>query len=53
MSVSLVAAWHLLVKDTAAGGHPLHISRGHLALVAETVAVLDRPASTYVIVSIP
>src|SRR5579862_4078574 len=33
---------HLLVKDAAAGGHPLHIASGHFALVTETVAMLDR-----------
>ena len=36
-----VALGHLLVQDAAAGGHPLHVARGHLALVAEAVAVLD------------
>src|SRR4029077_21233116 len=33
---------HLLVKNAAAGGHPLHVAGDHLALVAEAVAVLDR-----------
>ena len=38
----LVTLWHLLMQDAAAGGHPLHVARGHFALVAETIAVLDR-----------
>ena len=38
----LIAPGHFLVQDAASGGHPLHIARGHLALVAEAVAVLDR-----------
>ena len=33
---------HFLVKDAAAGGHPLHVAGGHLALVSKAVAVLDR-----------
>ncbi len=37
-----VALGHLLVQDAAAGRHPLHVAGGHLALVAEAVAVLDR-----------
>ena len=44
---SRVALGHFLVEDSAAGGHPLHVAGGHFALVAETVAVLDR-ASEYV-----
>ena len=36
-----VAFGHLLVEDAAAGGHPLDVAGGHLALVAEAVAVLD------------
>ena len=38
----MIALGHLLVEDAAAGGHPLHVAGGHLALVAEAVAVLDR-----------
>ena len=30
------------MKNTAAGGHPLHVPGGHLSRVTETVAVLDR-----------
>ena len=35
-----VAAGHLLVQNAAPGGHPLDVSGGHLALVAQAVAVL-------------
>src|SRR2546427_3396269 len=38
----LITLRHFLVQDAAAGGHPLHVAGGHLALVAETVAVLHR-----------
>src|SRR5262249_10136197 len=41
---ALVPVGHLLVDDTAAGGHPLHIARGDHTRVAEAVAVLDRAA---------
>ena len=34
-----VAFGHLLVKNAAAGSHPLDVSRGHAALVAEAIAV--------------
>ena len=37
-----VALRHLLVQNAAAGRHPLHVAGGHLALVAQAVAVLDR-----------
>src|SRR6185312_14720637 len=37
-----VALGHLLMQNAAAGRHPLHISGSHLALVAETIAVLHR-----------
>ena len=30
---------HLLVQDSAAGSHPLHVSGGHTTLVAQAVAV--------------
>src|SRR5258707_8377068 len=30
------------MEDAATGRHPLHVARGHFALVAETVTVLDR-----------
>ena len=30
------------MQDAAAGGHPLQIASGHLALVAKAIAVLDR-----------
>src|ERR1700687_4823923 len=30
------------MEDSATGGHPLHVASAHFALVAETVAVLDR-----------
>src|SRR5579872_1087422 len=38
----LVALRHFLVKDAAAGGHPLHIPGSHLAFVSQAVPVLDR-----------
>ena len=38
----LITFRHLLVQNAAACRHPLHISGGHLALVAETVAMFDR-----------
>ncbi len=38
----LIALGHLLVQNAAAGGHPLHVAGGHLALVAKAVAVLHR-----------
>ena len=38
----LVALRHLLVKDAAARGHPLHVTCAHLAAIPETVAVLHR-----------
>ncbi len=34
-----IAFRHLLVQNAAAGCHPLHVARGHAALVAEAVAV--------------
>src|SRR5579859_2731111 len=33
---------HFLMQDAAAGSHPLDVTSGHFAFVAETVAVLDR-----------
>jgi hypothetical protein len=36
-----VTLGHLLVQDTAAGRHPLHVSGGHFALVPQAVAVFD------------
>ena len=36
-----IALRHLLMKDAAAGRHPLHVAGAHLAAVAEAVAVLD------------
>jgi hypothetical protein len=36
-----VALRHLLVKDAAAGGHPLHVAGAEIAPVAKTVAVRD------------
>src|SRR5579864_667733 len=38
----LIALRHLLVQDSAACGHPLHVAGGHLALVAEAIAVFNR-----------
>src|SRR5207302_541512 len=32
---------HLLMQDAAAGGHPLHVTGGHLTLIAKAVTVLD------------
>ncbi len=37
----LVAPGHLLVKNAAAGSHPLYVAGSHAALVAERVAVGD------------
>ena len=37
-----IALGHLLVQNAAARRHPLHVAGGHLALVAQAVAVLDR-----------
>src|SRR5690242_19819362 len=37
----LIAARHFLVKDAAAGRHPLHVAGAHRAAIAEAVAVLD------------
>src|SRR5579859_7366428 len=36
-----VTFWHLLMENAAAGRHPLHISSGHFARIAQTVAVFD------------
>src|SRR5437588_12967482 len=36
-----IAFGHLLMEDTAAGGHPLHVSGAHLAFIAEAIAVLN------------
>src|SRR6266496_2805352 len=33
---------HLLMQNAAACGHPLHITRTHLSLVAQAAPVLDR-----------
>ena len=30
---------HLLVQDATTGGHPLHVTGSHLALVAQAIAV--------------
>src|SRR5438552_2498742 len=30
------------MQNAAAGGHPLHVTGGHFAFIAETVAMLDR-----------
>ena len=38
----LITLGHLLVEDSAAGSHPLHVAGGHLALVAKAVAVFHR-----------
>src|SRR5215467_2297596 len=38
----LVPFWHFLVKNSAACSHPLHIAGGHLAFVAQAIAMLDR-----------
>ena len=40
-AAALVAFRHLLVKDAAAGGHPLHVAGAHLTAIAKTVAVFD------------
>ncbi len=37
----IVALRHLLVKDAAAGGHPLDVTGAHRAVIAEAVAVGD------------
>src|SRR5579872_6186351 len=37
----LIAFRHLLMQNAAAGSHPLHVTRSHLAFVAEAVAMLD------------
>src|SRR5438045_7840247 len=37
-----IALGHFLVENAAARRHPLHVTRGHLALVAQAVAMLDR-----------
>jgi hypothetical protein len=36
-----IAVGHLLVKDAAPGGHPLHVARAELPTIAQAVAVLD------------
>ena len=41
MRPCVVALRHLLVKDAAAGGHPLHVAGAEIAAVAQAVAVLD------------
>src|SRR5439155_26926559 len=38
-----IALRHLLVENAATGGHTLHVAGTELALVAEAVAVVDRP----------
>jgi len=40
-AAALVAFRHLLVKDAAAGGHPLHVAGAHFAPVAEAIAMFD------------
>src|SRR5579859_7559864 len=37
-----VALRHLLMKNAAAGSHPLHVTRPHLAVIAQAISVLDR-----------
>ncbi len=39
----LVALGHFLMEDAAPGCHPLNVAGGDRAVVAEAVAVLDRP----------
>ena len=41
---ALIALGHLLMENAAAGGHPLHVSSAHRALIAEAVAVLHAAA---------
>ena len=41
-AAGLIALRHLLMKDAAAGGHPLNVAGAEAAAVAETVAVFDR-----------
>src|SRR5206468_3913238 len=37
-----VTVGHFLMENAAAGRHPLDVARGHFALIAEAVAMLDR-----------
>src|SRR5208282_2235223 len=37
----LITLRHFLMKNAAACRHPLHVARGHFALIAQAVAVLD------------
>src|SRR2546422_8024403 len=37
----LISLGHFLMADSATGGHALHVARGPLSLVCETVARLD------------
>src|SRR5262249_16538359 len=37
-----IALGHFLMQDAATSGHPLHVACGHLSLVSEAIAVLDR-----------
>src|SRR5215472_8471723 len=39
-AAGLVALGHLLMDDAAAGGHPLHVTRGDYAAISHAVAVL-------------
>ena len=36
-----IALGHLLMENTAAGGHPLHVTSGHGPSVPEAVVVVD------------
>src|SRR6266568_6357042 len=38
----LITLRHLLMQDAAPSGHPLHVAGGHLAFVAQAIAVFDR-----------
>ena len=38
-----IALWHFLMKDAAAGRHPLHVARAQAPAIPETVAMLDSP----------